>query len=346
MHRRRNFRPKPAAVGVSTGEDDDSAVVAAFRQYARELDAKHDRHERIVKRSRDITIESKRIIFQLHSIRQRGQTTSASNNTNGPTDGPNAAPDGGAPNTEQAAAAAAPAVEDPATATVLRETRDRLDQLVRHSFAEIAAELHGRDAHQFVRAYSAGLQEFVEALTYWQYVAGERLSGWQQVEQMLSFVQPPSVPVVAPTKTVDEPPVIEQKAVDADAAGDSVVTTAADASAGEEATAVAAATVEVGGEKDTVVTAAAVAATVEVADVKDQAATGTAAATFDNGDDKDKVAPVAAVTHVCPVDPMEFMQGIGDFSGEVMRQCVNALGAGHFDTCFRGCALLRTLHTG
>lgn len=54
----------------------------------------------------------------------------------------------------------------------------------------------------------------------------------------------------------------------------------------------------------------------------------------------------AARTQVCPVDPMEFMQGIGDFSGEVMRQCVNALGAGHFDVCFRGCAMLRWLHTG
>jgi predicted translin family RNA/ssDNA-binding protein len=30
------------------------------------VDERHDRHERIVKISRDITIESKRIIFVLH----------------------------------------------------------------------------------------------------------------------------------------------------------------------------------------------------------------------------------------------------------------------------------------
>lgn len=159
MSRRRNYRAKPAS--VATGED--SPVVAAFRQYARELDDKHDRHERLVKRSRDITIESKRIIFQLHSLRPRA----------GP---PIAAHD-------EAAAG-------PDTASVLRETRERLDQLVLHNFAAIAAELDGRDAHQYVRAFSAGLQEFVEALAYWQYVAGERLSGWRQVEQMLSFEQP------------------------------------------------------------------------------------------------------------------------------------------------------------
>lgn len=38
-----------------------------FREFSRELDEKHDRYERIVKLSRDITIESKRIIFALHS---------------------------------------------------------------------------------------------------------------------------------------------------------------------------------------------------------------------------------------------------------------------------------------
>lgn len=42
--------------------------MAAFRKFAAELDTKHDKHERIVKISRDITIESKRLIFSLHSL--------------------------------------------------------------------------------------------------------------------------------------------------------------------------------------------------------------------------------------------------------------------------------------
>jgi predicted translin family RNA/ssDNA-binding protein len=32
------------------------------------LDAKHDKHERLVKLSRDITAESKKVIFLLHRI--------------------------------------------------------------------------------------------------------------------------------------------------------------------------------------------------------------------------------------------------------------------------------------
>lgn len=39
-----------------------------FKNYQMELDDKHDRNERLVKLSRDITIESKRIIFLLHNI--------------------------------------------------------------------------------------------------------------------------------------------------------------------------------------------------------------------------------------------------------------------------------------
>ena len=45
--------------------NENSPVIKAFRGYQTELDTKHDRHERIVKLSRDITIESKRVIFLL-----------------------------------------------------------------------------------------------------------------------------------------------------------------------------------------------------------------------------------------------------------------------------------------
>lgn len=47
--------------------DETNPVIQAFRIYSTELDDKHDRYERIVKLSRDITIESKRIIFLLHN---------------------------------------------------------------------------------------------------------------------------------------------------------------------------------------------------------------------------------------------------------------------------------------
>lgn len=45
----------------------DSPVLQMFKSAFVQLNNRHDRHERLVKLSRDITIESKRIIFQLHS---------------------------------------------------------------------------------------------------------------------------------------------------------------------------------------------------------------------------------------------------------------------------------------
>ncbi|XP_072947337.1 translin-associated protein X [Epargyreus clarus] len=55
----------------------DSPVLAMFRSAAVKLNARQDRHERLVKLSRDITIESKRIIFLLHSAISKESTEKA-----------------------------------------------------------------------------------------------------------------------------------------------------------------------------------------------------------------------------------------------------------------------------
>ena len=47
---------------------DENPTMQLFKQYGVELDDRHDRFERIVKISRDVTIESKRIIFLLHNV--------------------------------------------------------------------------------------------------------------------------------------------------------------------------------------------------------------------------------------------------------------------------------------
>lgn len=244
MHRRRNFKPKSATVATSNEDSStpivaDTPVVAAFRQYARELDAKHDRYERIVKRSRDITIESKRIIFLLHTVKPMS-------------------PD----------------------AAILTEAGNRLRTLATTSFAAIAGELQGIDAHQFMRAYSAGLQEFIEALTFWQYVTGVPLYDWLKVADFLK------------TKQCNVPAVVSEMT------GDTFSDTAA---------------------------------AIEVVDLAASSTT-------------DKEVTSAPLS--CPVDAMEYMQGLGDLGGEVMRQCIGALGAGDFETCFRGCAFLRAMNTG
>jgi len=45
-----------------------NTISPIFRLFQAELDGKHDKYERLVKLSRDITVVSKRIIFSLHRV--------------------------------------------------------------------------------------------------------------------------------------------------------------------------------------------------------------------------------------------------------------------------------------
>ena len=47
-----------------------SEIVEQLRICAQELEEKQDRYERVVKISRDITIDSKRLIFYLHTYQK------------------------------------------------------------------------------------------------------------------------------------------------------------------------------------------------------------------------------------------------------------------------------------
>lgn len=58
------------SVGSSIYNASNSQVIQWFQKYSHELDEKHDRYERVFKISRDITIESKRLIFFLHTYQK------------------------------------------------------------------------------------------------------------------------------------------------------------------------------------------------------------------------------------------------------------------------------------
>jgi len=49
-----------------------SPISPLFRSLQTELDGRHDKYERLVKLSRDITVASKRIIFSVHRISRCG----------------------------------------------------------------------------------------------------------------------------------------------------------------------------------------------------------------------------------------------------------------------------------
>lgn len=218
-HQHRNEK-KSDTVKIS---DESNPVIKAFRGYASELDDKHDRYERIVKFSRDITVESKRLIFLLHTVDLR----------------------------------------NPNSTKTLSDALVRLNSLCTNSFASIAKELEGRDPYQYARAFSAGLQEFVEAFTYYDYLCNDSIMDWTDIQKKLTYA-------------------------------------------------------------------------LELEDSSEATATET-----DNCS-----APAATKELTCLVQPVEFMLGLADLSGEVMRKCINSLGSGDIDTCRKACNFIQHLYSG
>ncbi|EDW80907.1 uncharacterized protein Dwil_GK11778 [Drosophila willistoni] len=207
--------------------DEDNPIVQAFRNYSNELTAKHDKHERIIKLSRDITIESKRIIFLLHSIDSRKENKDK----------------------------------------ILEEAETRLNKLIKVNFRDVALELRNQDVYQFRAAYSPGLQEFIEAYTYMEYLReeeGKSVSDWEALQSVMQY----------------EADQVKELTEDNEAAVDEAVA--------------------------------------------------------EKNPDKFKFF----------VDPTEYVLGLSDLTGELMRRCINSLGSGDTDTCLDTCKVLQDFYTG
>lgn len=126
--------------------NENSFVLQQFRAYATELDDKHDRFERIVKTGRDITIESKRIIFLLHTIDKKSKQES-----------------------------------------VLCEADLRLQNVAQNHFKAISRELENQDPYLYLKAYRNGLEEYIEAVTFYQYLSSGNMKNWLELEKALTY---------------------------------------------------------------------------------------------------------------------------------------------------------------
>ncbi|TNN58081.1 Translin-associated protein X [Liparis tanakae] len=193
-----------------------SPVIAAFKVFQQELDTKHDKHERLVKISRDVTIESKRTIFLLHRV------TSVSN-----------------------------------TDDILKEADVKLDA-VRQKIGQIAEELRGEDLFQFHRAFTPGIQEYVEAVTFLHYIRHRSLISLEEINAMLVFTR---------------------------------------------------------GEQE------------ELKGSVEAPQTGGPVLTFQ-------------------VTPSDYLLGVADLTGELMRLCISSVGNGDIDTPFQVSQFLRQIHDG
>lgn len=70
---------------------------------------------------------------------------------------------------------------------MLEEAKQRLDKLAETNFKAIASELSGMDQYQYLRAFTFGLQEYIEAYTFHDYIKGNSLSSWEDIQKNLTF---------------------------------------------------------------------------------------------------------------------------------------------------------------
>lgn len=130
-------------------EQPTSRYAAEFLEYKSELDARHDKHERLVKLSRDTTIHGKRAIFLLHRVASEMESKEKRE-------------------------------------LLLDEGEDKIREVFQFLRA-VAEELHGIDPWLHSSAYSPGLQEFIEALSYYVFLRQGQLLSMEEARQWLSF---------------------------------------------------------------------------------------------------------------------------------------------------------------
>lgn len=120
-----------------------------FQEYCKVIDADNDKYERLVKLSRDCTIHSKRAIFTLHQFSGRDDKVGKSE--------------------------------------ILSKFEAKIKADILPNLHSIAMETSADGPHKHHRAYSPGLQEFIEALAFYKYLKCGRLISFAEVQNCLTF---------------------------------------------------------------------------------------------------------------------------------------------------------------
>lgn len=214
--------------------DSSDPVQVMFSEISVYLDNRHDKKERIVKLSRDITIESKRIIFCLHRIRDEA---------------------------------------DPSREAILEEADTRLQEVRENLWRQVAKEIETEDHHQYLRAYSAGLQEWIEALSFYHFLRNNKIISYEEVSRQLVFEESNNVNVENKTDT----------------------------------------------PADTITMST---------------------------EEPIETRKSQTESWFVTIPPSEFILGIADLTGELMRNAINALGAGNMEVCFTLLEILQCMAEG
>ncbi|XP_037405285.1 translin-associated protein X-like [Triticum dicoccoides] len=146
--RSRTMATDAAASPASAG---CSAMKAEFTGHAEYLNALNDKRERLVKASRDVTMNSKKVIFQVHRISKN--------------------------NREE----------------VLSKAENDLAAVVNQYIGKLVKELQGTDFWKLRRAYTPGVQEYIEAATFCRFCKTGTLLGLAEINDSLLALSDESI---------------------------------------------------------------------------------------------------------------------------------------------------------
>eukprot|EP00092_Neocalanus_flemingeri_P021952 GFUD01023809.1.p1 GENE.GFUD01023809.1~~GFUD01023809.1.p1 ORF type:complete len:522 (+),score=213.96 GFUD01023809.1:52-1617(+) len=264
---------KNKAVAIDT----DDPVQNMFGQISKVLDARHDKRERIVKLSRDITIESKRIIFCLHRIKSEDDK-----------------------------------------AAVLGEAEGRLWEMKEKLWYYLARELKGEDHYQFIRAYSAGLQEWVEALSFYHYLTYDKLILFEEVEKELVFKDKKALRKLEKGNESENADKADQETEEKEVLPVEIEN-AAKIDDNDEV------------EKESLEKV-----------VKEEVPGETLSTSISELSLAEEPIIMISVT----VPQSEYILGLADLTGELMRNAINSLGSGNMDVCFTLLDILQSMAEG
>jgi len=152
-HKESDLSPKSEA---PQRVDPDSDILKLFRGFGEELDEKHDRNERIFKLTRDVTIDSKRVIFTLHRAT-------------------------GAPECQRK--------------EIFAEAEEKLANIRNDKFKKIAEEIKNVEIYQHLKSITWGYQEYIEAVSFLHYLKGDGLLSQNTADNDFHFTSETAEPI-------------------------------------------------------------------------------------------------------------------------------------------------------
>ncbi|EXJ79231.1 hypothetical protein A1O3_08732 [Capronia epimyces CBS 606.96] len=129
----------------SASSEQTSPFIPVFEFFRSELDEHHDRRERIIKVSRDVTAQSKKIIFALQRARELGRPIHAS----------------------------------------ISKQITPMHSTIRDLLQSIVPDLQGINACRYYGNITGGIQEFMEAVLFQHYLATQRVMSFDEAAAQL-----------------------------------------------------------------------------------------------------------------------------------------------------------------